>query len=111
MIDIHRDAERTLLLQVAYYMQDFLQSSYSPVMFEASKALLEICSLEKDFSMISLSSSSSWAILAFDTLMRLWSQDTFSTSGIAHAELLRVMAAGTSYLPVGPFTLLPVSCH
>ena len=83
-------------------MQSLLNSSYAPVMYESAQSLLTICSLSKTFGDLNFAGLGSWALLAFDTLMRLWLGDSKGASVSTRTQLLEIMASGLQFLPVSP---------
>lgn len=87
--------------QVGYYFQNLLSSVFTPLVFEAAKSLLAICSLRRSHnaSVAKLAVATAWAPLAVASLMQLWKRDA-GPSTASHTQLLEVISSNIRSLPV-----------
>lgn len=89
-------------LQIGYHFQSLLNSVFPPLIYEAARCLLAICSLKNASSVADLAIATAWAPLAVASLTQLWQRDTGPSAAASHTQLLDLIASNFRSLPVRP---------
>lgn len=88
-------------MQIGYHFQSLLNSVFPPLVYEAARSLLAICSMKQNaFAVVDLAVATAWAPLAVASLTQLWKRDTGTTAAVPQTQLLGLIASNIKSLPV-----------